>query len=91
MRCVSRRAVLREDGHLRQVHFAFLDSRNDAEHIWQEFQAIESNFVKGSVLIVDDVLWADKGKILRPHLEASSEWTTRIFNVENGMLVATRN
>jgi predicted O-methyltransferase YrrM len=78
------------EGRLDTVHFAFLDSRNDGEHIWQEYQAIESRFVIGSVLVVDDVLWADKGKILRPHLEASNQWATKVFNVENGMLVATR-
>ena len=78
------------EGKLPEVHFAFLDSRNDSEHIWREFRAIESRFVPGSVLVVDDVLWADKGRRLRPYLEASPQWTTRIFNVENGILTATR-
>lgn len=78
------------EGRLEKVNFAFLDSRNDGEHIWQEFQAIESKFVPGSVLVVDDVLWADKGRILRPHLEASSQWAVRVFDLENGILTATR-
>lgn len=79
-----------ESGELARVDFAFLDSRNDGDHIWREFKTIEGSFVPGSVLVVDDVLWANKGALLRPYLQSSAQWSTTIRNVENGMLVATR-
>jgi len=78
------------DGRLAAVHFAFLDSANDGDHIFNEFKAIEDAFISGGILIVDDVLWADKGRTLVPYIEASSDWTSEVFNVENGMMVAHR-
>lgn len=77
-------------GELARVDFAFLDSANDGDHTWREFQALESSFVPGSVLICDDVLWADKGRILAPHIQNSPQWKSEIRNVENGMLIAHR-
>ena len=77
-----------DSGDLHRVDFAFLDSSNDGEHTWLEFQALENSFVPGSILICDDVLWADKGRKLRPYLESSPEWRTRVYNVENGILLA---
>lgn len=78
------------DGTLARVDLAFLDSANDGEHIFREFKAIEDRLPPGAILVVDDVLWADKGKRLVPCIEASAEWDARVFNVENGMMVATR-
>jgi len=78
------------DGTLARVDLAFLDSANDGEHIFREFKAIEDRLAPGAVLVVDDVLWADKGQRLVPYIEASAEWDARVFNVENGMMVATR-
>jgi predicted O-methyltransferase YrrM len=79
-----------ESGELGRVDFAFLDSTNDGDHTWKEFQTLEQSFVPGSILVCDDVLWADKGRVLRPYLESSDEWRTRIYNEENGILVAHR-
>jgi predicted O-methyltransferase YrrM len=56
---------------LARIDFAFLDSANDGDHTWREFQAIEGCFVPGSILICDDVLWADKGRILVPYIQTS--------------------
>ncbi|NNJ65781.1 MAG: hypothetical protein HKP16_09450 [Xanthomonadales bacterium] len=53
-------------GELARVDFAFLDSANDGDHTWREFQALESSLAPGSILVCDDVLWADKGRILAP-------------------------
>ncbi|MEE4174615.1 MAG: class I SAM-dependent methyltransferase [Xanthomonadales bacterium] len=78
------------DGTLARVDLAFLDSANDGEHIFREFKAIEDQLLPGAILVVDDVLWADKGKRLVPYIEASAEWDAQVFNVENGMMVATR-
>lgn len=78
------------DGTLARIDLAFLDSANDADHIYNEFRAIEGCFVPGSVLVVDDVLWANKGKRLVPYVQDSEDWDSEVFNVENGMMVATR-
>lgn len=78
------------DGELQRVDFAFLDSTNDGDHAFREFKEIEACFVPGSILVVDDVLWADKGRVLVPYIEASDQWRSRVLNVENGMLVAHR-
>lgn len=78
------------DGTLARIDLAFLDSANNADHIYHEFKAIEGCFVPGSVLVVDDVLWADKGKRLVPYIQGSPDWDSEVFNVENGMMVATR-
>jgi len=75
---------------LSRIDFAFLDSANDGDHTWREFQAIESCFVPGSVLVCDDVLWADKGRILLPYIEGSADWANETLKVENGMLIARR-
>ncbi len=77
------------DGRLAQIDFAFLDSANDGDHIFNEFKAIESNFAPGACLVVDDVLWADKGRTLVPYIEASDAWDSQVLNVENGIMVAT--
>ena len=77
-------------GDLQRVDFAFLDSTNDGDHTWKEFQALEKTFVPGSILVCDDVLWADKGRIVMPYLKSSNQWRTRIINEENGILVAHR-
>jgi predicted O-methyltransferase YrrM len=73
-----------------RIDFAFLDSANDGDHIWREFQVIESCFTPGSILICDDVLWADKGRVLVPYIKNSAQWGSEIRNVENGMLIAHR-
>jgi len=75
---------------LARIDFAFLDSANDGDHTWREFKAIESCFVPGSILVCDDVLWADKGRILVPYIQDSKQWKSEIRNVENGMLIAHR-
>lgn len=77
------------DGRLSEIHFAFLDSANDGDHIFNEFKAIEANLAPGALLVVDDVLWADKGRTLVPYIQASEAWSSEIFNVENGMMVAS--
>lgn len=79
-----------ESGELAKIDLAFLDSVNDGDHIWKEFEAIVDHIVPGGYLVVDDVLWADKGRILLPFLEQSPNWVTRIYNYENGMVVARR-
>ena len=87
---VSNLAKLVGEGILDRVDFAFLDSANDADHIFSEFRAIENRFPPGAVLMVDDVLWAEKGKRILPYLEASDDWDVRVKNVENGILIARR-
>lgn len=82
-RCVA-------DGTLARIDLAFLDSANDGDHIFNEFKAIEPSMGPGAVLVVDDVLWAEKGKRLVPRIEASADWDSRVLNVENGMMVARR-
>jgi predicted O-methyltransferase YrrM len=77
-------------GELRRIDFAFLDSANDGDHIWREFQVIESCFAPGSILVCDDVLWADKGRILVPYIQNSAQWESEIRNVENGIMIAHR-
>ena len=72
------------------VHFALFDSVNDGDHIWKEFKAVEDLFGENAIIIVDDVLWGDKGRLLKPYLEAASEWRTKIYNVEYGILVAKK-
>jgi len=78
------------DQTISTIDFAFLDSVNDGNHIWKEFETIEHLFHKGSTLVVDDVLWAKKGEIIRPYLEQSGDWSTKIYNVESGIMVAKR-
>ena len=87
---VTNLAAMVKDNTLAKIDFAYLDSLNDGDHTWKEFQAIEGLFRKGSILVVDDVLWAKKGKIIRPYLEQSKDWDVTIHNVENGILVADR-
>lgn len=77
-------------GKLERIDFAFLDSANDGDHIWNEFQAIEGSFVPGSIMVCDDVVHADKGRVLVPYIEASDQWQSKVYNFENGMLVARR-
>ena len=72
------------------VHFALFDSVNDGAHIWREFKAVENLFRKHATIIVDDVLWGDKGRLIKPYLASSPEWQTKVYNVEYGMLVAKR-
>ena len=79
-----------EENVLDRVHFAFFDSVNDAAHIWGEFKAVESLFKRNSIVIVDDALWGKKGELIKPHLEGSAEWKTKLYNVENGILVAKK-
>ena len=78
------------EGKLAHIDFAFLDSTNDGDHTWKEFQTIEKCFVPGSVLIVDDVLWADKGRVIVPYIRGSDDWDHKILNVANGMMIARR-
>ncbi|MEJ2533937.1 MAG: class I SAM-dependent methyltransferase [Gammaproteobacteria bacterium] len=78
------------DGTLARVDFAFLDSANDGDHTFRALQAIENALMPGSVLVCDDVLWADKGRVLVPYIEQSPDWESRIHRVENGMMVARR-
>ena len=79
-----------DNGDLSRVDIAFLDSANDGDHIWREFEVLEPTFVTGSMLVVDDVLWAEKGKVISPYLKQSELWNTQVHNVENGILVAER-
>ena len=72
------------------IHFALFDSVNDGNHIWREFKAVENLFGENAIIIVDDVLWGDKGRLLKPYLEASSEWKTKVYNVEYGILAAKK-
>lgn len=82
---------LRERGTLRQVHFAFLDSADDPEQIWEEFRAIEDLFVPGGVLVVDDVVApAVKGRRIKPYLHRDPAWETRLVYAGKGLLVAVR-
>lgn len=73
-----------------EIHFALFDSVNDGNHIWKEFKAVENLFGENAIIIVDDVLWGDKGRLLKPYLEASSEWRTKVYNVEYGILAAKK-
>lgn len=77
-------------GELGRVDFAFLDSTNDGDRAFREFKEIEACFVPGSILIVDDVLWADKGRVLVPYVQSSDQWQSRIYNEEKGFMVAQR-
>lgn len=72
------------------IHFALFDSVNDGNHIWKEFKAVENLFGEHAIIIVDDVLWGDKGRLLKPYLEASSDWKTKVYNVEYGILAAKK-
>ncbi|MCZ6679367.1 MAG: hypothetical protein O7E52_19215 [Candidatus Poribacteria bacterium] len=73
------------------IHFALFDSVNDGTHIWKEFKAVEHLFKRNTIIIVDDVLWGgDKGRLMRPYLEAAPEWQTKVYNVEYGILVAQK-
>ena len=63
------------------VHLALFDSVNDGDHIWKEFKTCEKAFRTNSIVIIDDVLWGDKGRVIKPYLEASSEWETKIVTV----------
>jgi hypothetical protein len=73
------------------VHLAFLDSRNDADQIWEEFRALEDRFVPGSLLVVDDVVPPSrKGLRVKPYLHAHPGWQTRLVYAGRGLLVAQR-
>ena len=78
------------DQSLSRIDFAFLDSVNDGDHIWKEFKSIEGSIPVGGILVVDDVIWADKGRVIMPFLKNSPEWDVRVHNVENGIAVALR-
>ena len=73
------------------IHLALFDSVNDGDHIWNEFKTCEKVFKTNSIVIIDDVLWGDKGRVIKPYLESSPEWKTKIYNVEYGILVAQKN
>lgn len=78
-------------GALDVVHLAYFDSLNDDEHIFREFKIVEGCLIKGSIVIVDDIMnGGKKGDKLRPYLEASNEWEIRLFEVRNGILVARK-
>lgn len=79
-----------KSGKLEKIDLAFLDSVNDGDHIWKEFEAVESQIGPGGYVVVDDVLWADKGRVILPFLEKSPVWETEVYNYENGMVVARR-
>lgn len=79
-----------EDKTLSRIDMAFFDSVNNGDHIMQEFKTVENLFQPGALAIVDDVLWADKGRVIRPYLENSPQWQTKIYNVENGIMVARK-
>jgi hypothetical protein len=51
---------------------------------------VEGLFKKGAIVIVDDILSADKGRILKPYLDRSADWETKTHNIESGTLVATK-
>lgn len=72
------------------IHLALFDSVNDGDHIWREFETCENVFKTNSIVIIDDVLWGDKGRVIKPYLESSPEWKTKIYNVEYGILVAQK-
>ncbi len=77
-------------GKLEKIDLAFLDSVNDGDHIWKEFKEVEAQIQPGGYVVVDDVLWADKGRVILPFLEQSPDWETEVYNYENGMVVARR-
>ena len=83
-------AKLAKDGTINEIDFAFFDSVNDGDHIFKEFKTVEHLFRSGSIVVVDDVIFADKGKLIRPYLEGAPDWKTKVFNVENGMLVSKK-
>ena len=87
---VENLAKMAKENELDTVHFALFDSVNDGDHIWKEFKAIENLFKENSVIVVDDVLWGDKGRLMKPYLGAAPEWQTKVYNVEYGMLVAKK-
>jgi predicted O-methyltransferase YrrM len=87
---VSNLTRLVGDGTLAKIDFAFLDAANDAEHTWREFSAIEGSLAAGSVLVVDDVLRAEKGRKVLPYLRERPEWELTIYDCENGLLAARR-
>lgn len=72
------------------IHLALFDSVNDGDHIWREFETCENVFKTNSIVVIDDVLWGDKGRVIKPYLESSPEWKTKIYNVEYGILVAQK-
>jgi len=87
---VTRLKEMVGSGTLTTIHFAFFDSVNDPEHVFNEFKIVEALFPTGAVLMVDDVLWERKGEKIRPYLEQSEQWEVRIHNVENGILAARK-
>ena len=87
---VDNLAKMVEENIIDTIHFAFFDSVNDSDHIFNEFKTVEGLFKENSIVIADDVLWGDKGRMIKPYLEADPTWETQMYNVEYGMLVAQK-
>lgn len=43
-----------------EVHFALLDSANDAQNTLNEFKLVEPRMVKGGIVVIDDVIMHSK-------------------------------
>lgn len=80
-----------DTGVFTTINLAYFDSLNCGEHIWNEFKAVQNCLIKGSIVIVDDVMYEGrKGDRIKPYLESSKEWEIKIFDVRNGVLVAKK-
>jgi len=54
--------------HLR-LHFVYLDSLNDADHIWQEFKLVSVMMVNQGIILIDDAGLSLEGRKLSGSLE----------------------
>lgn len=87
---VEELAKLIHGGTVKVVHFAFLDSADDGEHIFREFRLIEPLVPPGGIVVIDDAMFGTKGTVARPYLERHPDWNVRLCNIENGLLIAER-
>jgi len=76
-----------------QIHVAYLDSVNNADHIFNEFEIVEPYLKSGSILVVDDITCESckKGKKILSYLKAKEEWSVEIIEVANGMMIGRKN
>lgn len=68
----------------RPVHFALLDTANDAQNTWREWQLIAPKLHPEAIVVVDDVNLESselkKGDILIPKLQANPNWHVELTN-----------
>lgn len=74
-----------------EINFAVLDSENSGLTIFREFRLLEKNLAPRAIVIVDDVLKGQKGKVLMPYLKVVKDYKSKIHRVGNGVLVIKRN